>query len=117
VAVEVLARAVADNSCMCNAWGDSAQDPGDTRRYGRMPGFIILWLLLSPFLVIGCLKGRYALSIAGLFLVFGIPTILAATRLARADSWWAKRNYDDEQLARASDRYRSGSGISNALTL
>ena len=82
-----------------------------------MSGIVVLWALLSPAVVIGCLKGRYALSIVGLVVLFGIPAILAATRLARDDSWWAKRHYDDEKLARARDRYRSGSGVSNALTL
>lgn len=76
-----------------------------------------LWIVLSPFAVVGCLKGRYALSLVGMLVLFGIPAILAGTRMARADSWWAKRFYDDEQLAQSADRYRSGSQISNALTL
>ena len=78
---------------------------------------ITLWIVLSPFVVVGCLKGRYALSLVGMLVLFGIPAILAATRLARADSWWAKRFYDDEQLARSEERYRSGSRINAALTL
>jgi hypothetical protein len=82
-----------------------------------MPAFVYLWIVMSPFVVVGCLKGRYGLSVVGVFVLFGIPAILAATRLARADSWWAKRYYDDEKLGRVRDRYRSGSNISNALTL
>jgi hypothetical protein len=82
-----------------------------------MSGLIYLWIFMSPFVVIGCLKGRYALSVVGLFVLFGIPAILSATRLARDDSWWAKRYYDAEQLARSRDRYRSGSQINKALTL
>ncbi len=76
-----------------------------------------LWIVMSPFVVVGCLKGRYALSLVGLFVLFGIPAILAATRLARTDSWWAKRFYDDAQISRSTDRYRSGSAINAALTL
>jgi hypothetical protein len=82
-----------------------------------MSGLIVLWLLMSPFVVVGCLKGRYALSLVGLFVLFGIPAILSATRLARTDSWWARRYYDGEKLARSRDRYRSGSELSNAVTL
>jgi hypothetical protein len=78
---------------------------------------VTLWIVLSPFAFVGCLKGRYALSLVGMVVLFGIPAILAATRLARADSWWAKRFYDDEQLAQVTERYRSGSKISAALTL
>lgn len=84
---------------------------------GNMSPLVTLWIVLSPFVVVGCLKGRYALSLVGLVVLFGIPAVLAATRLARADSWWAKRYYDGEQLSRAAERYRSGSSISAALTL
>jgi hypothetical protein len=82
-----------------------------------MSPLVTLWIVLSPFVVIGCLKGRYALSLVGMVVLFGIPAILAATRLARADSWWAKRFYDDEQLGRSAERYRSSSRINDALTL
>lgn len=82
-----------------------------------MSPLVTLWIMLSPFVVIGCLKGRYALSLVGMVVLFGIPAILAATRLARADSWWAKRFYSDEQLARVAQRYRGASGINDALTL
>jgi hypothetical protein len=80
-------------------------------------GLIYIWILASPFVVVGCLKGRYALSIVGLFVLFGIPAILAGARLARHDSWWAKRFYDQDQLAQAAHRYPGNSRISDALTL
>ncbi len=74
-------------------------------------------IFLSPFAIVGCLKGRYALSIVGLFVLLGIPAILAATRLGRADSWWGKRFYDEDTLIRTAHRYPGHSRISNALTL
>jgi hypothetical protein len=80
-------------------------------------GLIYIWILASPFVLVGCLKGRYVLSIVGLFVLFGIPAILAGTRLARRDSWWAKRFYDQDQLAQADHRYPGNSRISDALTL
>ena len=70
-----------------------------------------IWIIASPFVVAGCLKGRYALSIVGLFVLFGIPAILAGTRLARPDSWWAKRFYGEEQLSRAAHRYPGNSRL------
>jgi hypothetical protein len=91
--------------------------PGMDADNDDMSPVMTLWIVMSPFVVVGFLKGRYALSLVGLFVLFGIPAILAATRLARADSWWARSFYDDERLARVSERYRSGSGIGNALTL
>jgi hypothetical protein len=80
-------------------------------------GLLYIWIVASPFVVVGCLKGRYALSIVGLFVLFGIPAILAGTRLARRDSWWAKRFYDEDRLARTAQRYPGHSQISDALTL
>lgn len=80
-------------------------------------GLIYIWIIASPFVLVGCLKGRYALSIVGLFVLFGIPAILAGARLARQDSWWAKRFYDEDQLAQVAHRYPGHSKISDALTL
>jgi hypothetical protein len=83
----------------------------------EVSGLIAIWIIASPFVVVGCLKGRYALSVVGLFLLFGIPAILVGTRLARPDSWWAKRYYGEEKLAQASHRYPGHSRINDALTL
>ena len=83
----------------------------------RSMALLYIWIIASPFVVVGCLKGRYALSIVGLFVLLGIPAILAGTRIARRDSWWAKRFYADDQLARAAHRYPGNSRISDALTL
>jgi hypothetical protein len=74
-------------------------------------------IIMSPFAIVGCLKGRYALSLVGLIVLFGIPAILAATRLARADSWWATRFYDERKLIQTGHRYTGHSNISDALTL
>jgi hypothetical protein len=82
-----------------------------------MSPLVTLWIVMSPFVVVGCLKGRYALSLVGLLVLFGIPAILAATRLARANSWWARRFYNNEQLALVAHRYPGNSGINDALTL
>ena len=74
-------------------------------------------IIMLPFAIVGCLKGRYVLSIVGLFVLLGIPAILAATRLARADSWWASRFYDEAKLIQTGHRYPGHSNISDAFTL
>lgn len=79
--------------------------------------FVTVAILMSPFAIVGCLKGRYVLSIVGLFVLLGIPAILAATRLARADSWWARRFYDEAKLIQTGHRYPGHSNISDAFTL
>ena len=77
----------------------------------------ILLLIPAIVAVFGCLKGRYALSIVGLFILLGIPSLIAATRLARSDSWWAKRYYDEEKLQRSQERYPGNNRLNNALIL
>lgn len=66
-------------------------------------GFLFLILLLVPATVT-LLKGQRALFVIGL-LFFGAVWTVAAFRLARPDSWWAHRFYDDHKLARARRRY------------
>jgi hypothetical protein len=79
---------------------------------------VLLPLIVVACIVItGCLKGRYAMSIVGLFGLLGIPAILAAVRLAREDSWWAAHFYDRRKLRRAAHRYPGDSRFSDALTL
>lgn len=80
-----------------------------------MNGIVFIWILVSPFVVVGCLKGRYALSIVGLFLLFGIPAILAGARLARPDSWWAKRKYDEDQPPERATDIRATAGSTTLL--
>lgn len=82
-----------------------------------MDSVLAIAIMSLPFAVVGCLKGRYILSIAGMVVLFGIPAILAATRLARTNSWWARRFYDEDKLGEAALRYPGNSGISDAFTL
>jgi hypothetical protein len=92
---------------------------GNVSQVDKSPVAAILTvaLVFSPFAIVGCLKGRYALSIIGLFILFGIPSILAAARLARADSWWAGRFYDETKLIETGHRYPGNSNIGDAFTL
>jgi hypothetical protein len=82
-----------------------------------MNPIVYVWIVLFPFVVVGCLKGRYGLSVAGMFLALGIPAILSATRLARKDSWWAKRFYDDEKRERSEQRYAGVTPFKASITL
>lgn len=77
----------------------------------------VLLAALGALLVVGCMKGRYALSIVGLLILAGIPALLAACRLARADSWWARRFYDGAKFDQVAHRYPGRSTINDALTL
>ena len=64
-----------------------------------------LWLVLiiAPVTVTG-LKGRWGLLAAGLLTV-GIVWMIAALSLARPNSWWSRRFYGPDKLARAQRRY------------
>lgn len=50
------------------------------------------------------LKGHWGLLLAGFFFL-GLVWIIAALRLARPQSWWARRFYGEEKRARARARY------------
>jgi hypothetical protein len=64
-----------------------------------------LWLILivGPATVTA-LKGHWMLFIAG-FLTVGIVWWIAMFRLGTPESWWARRFYGDQKLARSTDRY------------
>jgi hypothetical protein len=52
-------------------------------------------------------KERYIAFILG-FLLVGIIWVIAACRLGRPSSWWARHFYDDENMQRALNRFGSG---------
>ena len=63
-----------------------------------------LWILVLTPAVITALKGQWALFGAG-FLLLGMVWAVAAFRLARPDSYWARRFYGPDKLGRARARY------------
>jgi uncharacterized membrane protein len=52
-------------------------------------------------------KGQRAAFFLG-FLLFGMIWIVAALRLARPSSWWARRFYGPKKMQRAIARFDSG---------
>ncbi len=66
---------------------------------------IVVGLTMILAALIACLKGRYGLAVAGFVVLLGIPAVIASMRLARVDSWWAKRFYDEDKLRRSAERY------------
>jgi hypothetical protein len=64
-----------------------------------------LYLLLGVApLVVTALKRQWLLLITG-WLTVGLVWWIAALRLGRPDSWWARRFYSDDKLARSEARY------------
>jgi hypothetical protein len=66
-----------------------------------------LWtvMFVAP-LTITALKRQWLLFAAG-WLTIGIVWWIASVRLARPESWWARRFYGPAKLARAQRRYGS----------
>lgn len=64
-----------------------------------------LWvvLIIGPATVTA-VKGQWALFGAGWF-TLGLVWWIAAFRLARPESWWARHLYGSKKLARAEARY------------
>jgi hypothetical protein len=77
-----------------------AVSPGVAIAYG-----IGLWvvLIIGPATV-AALKGQWRLFDAGFYTV-GFVWWIAAFRLARPESWWARHLYRPKKLARAEARY------------
>lgn len=69
---------------------------------------VAIWLVSTAIFAcgsIGLLKGRGALFLGGVMTLGAILWIVAASRLARPDSWWAGRFYAAGQLADAQVRF------------
>lgn len=60
-------------------------------------------LIFGP-LIVTALKGQWLLFVAG-WLTIGLVWWIASLRLARPDSWWARRFYGADKLARTQERY------------
>jgi hypothetical protein len=65
---------------------------------------VALWLFVVVPGIITALKGQWLFLAVG-FLVGGIVWLIVAFRLARPDSFWARRFYDDRNLQRSQARY------------
>jgi hypothetical protein len=60
-------------------------------------------LIVAP-LIVTALKRQWLLFAAG-WLTIGLVWWIASLRLARPESWWARRFYGQDKLARAQSRY------------
>lgn len=55
------------------------------------------------FVVVCFLKGKLMWGVVGVY--FWPVALAGAVRIARPDSWWTKRKYDQPKLARSQERY------------
>ncbi|HXR29720.1 MAG TPA: hypothetical protein VN752_01095 [Solirubrobacterales bacterium] len=61
-------------------------------------------VLIAAPLIVTALKRHWLLFVAG-WLTIGVVWWIASLRLARPDSWWARRFYGRDKLTRAQRRY------------
>ena len=63
---------------------------------------LVVALYVVPAIVCG-LKGKLWMLVIGLF----VPVLLwiGSSRLAKPDSWWARTEYDQDQMGRARVRH------------
>ena len=72
---------------------------------GGVEGVLVLLLVVAIvvwLIVVSIMKGKYKLALFGAFIP--LCALVAALRLARPESRWAKRHYGPEKLARAQAR-------------
>jgi hypothetical protein len=78
---------------------------GSDGSFGDIVELIILQAIGWGFAAVCFLKGKLMWGVFGIYLW---PVALAgALRLAKPDSWWARRRYDAEKLSRSNRRYGS----------
>lgn len=87
---------------------------------GSIWGTIATVAFVLTFVLLSAAKGRVFLAVLGMFIP--IAAIVGAVQLARPNSFWARRLYDQHKVARAEKRYaptsrmsRFGSWLSNLL--
>jgi hypothetical protein len=80
--------------------------PFDFRGFeGGVETALALLLTIAALLaciIVSIMKGKYKLALFGAFIP--LCAVVAAIRLARPESRWAKRHYDRDKLARARER-------------
>lgn len=76
--------------------------PLATSAAGLIFGVILIGLLLAAA-VICAMKGKWVFFVMGWF--SGIFWIIGASRLGKPNSYWARRRYEDLELAEAQRRF------------
>jgi hypothetical protein len=76
----------------------------------RLLVLVILIVVVGIPAGISWCKGQRAAFFLGFFLL-GMVWVIAACRLARPSSWWARRFYGPEKMQRALRRFDSGTSM------
>ena len=66
-------------------------------------GLYVVWALAA--VVICVLKRKFIMAIISLVIGGGIIQTIGAARLAKPQSWWANRFYDEAKAQRSRERY------------
>ena len=74
----------------------------DSDYFAVILSIVVLTLIVIPGVITG-LKGKSGMVVAGLF--FHPCWWIGAILLAKPNSWWARRFYDEGKLRRAQDRF------------
>lgn len=75
-------------------------------------GIVLLMLFVIAPPTVTALKRQWLLFVAG-WLTIGLVWWIAALRLARPDSWWARRFYGPAKLERSRQRYGGAGRAAN----
>lgn len=72
--------------------------------------FVLIVVVVIPAAITWSKGQRLAFALG--FLLVGAVWVVAAFRLARPSSWWARRFYGPEKMQRAVDRFGAGTSVS-----
>jgi len=100
----VIVFAIVSGFMVVGAYPVSFDDSGSG--VGAVAGIVISLAIGWTFVIVCFLKGKLIWGVLGLYL----PPIAMVTafRLARPNSWWARKRYDDDpaKLERSRERYK-----------
>jgi len=100
----VIVFAIVSGFMVVGAYPVSFDDSGSG--VGAVAGIVISLAIGWTFVIVCFLKGKLIWGVLGLYLP---PiAIVTAFRLARPNSWWARKRYDDDpaKLERSRERYK-----------
>ena len=98
----VIVFAIVSGFMVLGAYPVSFEDSGTG--VGAVIGIVVSLAIGWAFVIVCFMKGKLIWGVLGLYI--SPIAIVAALRLARPSSWWARNKYDEGKLERSRHRYK-----------
>lgn len=102
----VIVFAIVTGFMLLGAYPLSIGENGSARDFASVAATVAFGAMWA---VVCLLKGKLMWAVVGVYV--GPVAVVGALRLAKPDSWWARRRYDEAKLARSHARYASEAAV------